>query len=444
VRHEKVVGGWKLLTRRTIAAALFLIALAIATIGALLSAYFAAPWLSSPPALLALSVVVFAAIAWLGMRMIAAVWRANRQNCFAMIFASCAAVVFCLFLYFNVVRSSASRALGAAPAFAHTRYWQLPTGSRIAYSEFDPATRAATKPYPIIFLHGGPGIAQEQPDQDFYSGFTAQGFRVYLYDQAGSGLSGVLPVGKYKVQQAVEDLDAIRQTLGAEKVILIGHSWGSTLAASYIAEYPGRVAKVVFHSPGPIWHLLQLGQQFDYSRTDFSGKTDPPPLRLLAAMFLQMRNPVAAENMLPQAEADQLFLTMTAHIGGAFVCKGDSAKLPGFVKQISSGEMDPRFNPYVQFRYNLQTENSAGDPHEKLRGSATPALLLFPECNYLPWTVTLDYRKTFSNLTVIYVPRAGHSIHFEQPELMRQAIVDFLLDQPYAHPPYTSDTDPRR
>jgi pimeloyl-ACP methyl ester carboxylesterase len=32
------------------------------------------------------------------------------------------------------------------------------------------------------------------------------------------------------------DLEAIRQTLGAEKMILIGHFWGSTLAASYMGE----------------------------------------------------------------------------------------------------------------------------------------------------------------------------------------------------------------
>jgi pimeloyl-ACP methyl ester carboxylesterase len=55
----------------------------------------------------------------------------------------------------------------------------------------------------------------------------------------------------------------------------------------------------------------------------------------------------------------------------------------------------------------------------------------------------LDYRNTFVNLKVFYIPRAGHYIQFEQPELMDKVIRSFLLDQPDAIPPYTSDADPR-
>ena len=40
-----------------------------------------------------------------------------------------------------------------------------------------------------------------------------------------------------------------------EKMILIGHSWGSTLAVSYMAKFPTHVAKAVFHSPAQIWRL---------------------------------------------------------------------------------------------------------------------------------------------------------------------------------------------
>jgi proline iminopeptidase len=70
-------------------------------------------------------------------------------------------------------------------------------------------------------------------------------------------------------------------------------------------------------------------------------------------------------------------------------------------------------------------------------------MILFGECDYLPWSGALDYRKTLSNAKTYYVPRAGHFIQFEQPELMRRMIVAFLLDQPEPIPPYSSELDPR-
>ncbi len=124
------------------------------------------------------------------------------------------------------------------------KYWQLPTGSVIAYSEYDPPAGVALKTDAVVYLHGGPGVRQGPFDQDIYGRFAGNGFRVFLYDQAGSGLSGFLPhLRDYTVARSVADLEAIRQKIGVEKMILIGHSWGSTLAASYMAKFPDHVAR---------------------------------------------------------------------------------------------------------------------------------------------------------------------------------------------------------
>ena len=78
-------------------------------------------------------------------------------------------------------------------------------------------------------------------------------------------------ISDYTFKRMVDDLEAISK-IGAHKSILIRHSWGSTLDASYMAKYPGHVAKVIFHSPGDIWNW----GPFDYSRTDAPGF---PPFR---------------------------------------------------------------------------------------------------------------------------------------------------------------------
>jgi len=91
----------------------------------------------------------------------------------------------------------------------------------------------------------------------------------------------------------------------------------------------------------------------------------------------------------------------------------------------------------------LDTASPAGDPHQALRKDHTPAILLFPECNYLGWSGVVDYRKTMPNLKTYYIPHAGHYIQFEQPDLMRRIMVAFLLDQPDVIAPVQDDGDPR-
>ena len=56
-------------------------------------------------------------------------------------------------------------------------------------------------------------------------------------------------------------------------MILIGHSWGGTLSAHYAATYPDRVAKLVFHSPGPIWMESFIPFEFGRPRTHTSTAT---------------------------------------------------------------------------------------------------------------------------------------------------------------------------
>ena len=129
------------------------------------------------------------------------------------------------------------------------QYWDLPTGSHVAYIHY--AAQAPTKATPIIFfLHGGPGafiVDHSAAAEHFYRSLTTLGFDVYLYDQIGSGHSARLSDPRqYTVERHISDLEAIRQRLLARRVILIGDSWGAALAAKYIAEHPDSCAKAFF------------------------------------------------------------------------------------------------------------------------------------------------------------------------------------------------------
>lgn len=426
--------------RRVAAVLVLLIAVGAALAAGLLTPYFLAPRTANILLLTISAVVSFALLTLAGTKLGLYCWGTDRRRLIATL-STLLTIMFLGWLYICVLRPSRSHFAGVVP-YANTKYWQLPTGSMIAYSEYDPPQGVAAKPEAIVYLHGGPGVRQGPFDQDIYGSFAANGFRVFLYDQAGSGLSGFLPhLQDYTVARSVADLEAIRQKIGVEKVILIGHSWGSTLAASYMAKFPTHVAKVVFHSPGRIWRLES--EDADYSRTD-AGLTGLPSLRLLAALFLNDRNPNAAEKLVPQLESEILVVPSFRQTLGTVVCKGDFNKLPKDLIGALDGHENPGINPYVLQELVPDTENAEDDPHAALRENHTPAILLYPECNYLSWGGAVDYRKTLPNLKIYYIPRAGHYIQFEQPELLKRVILTFLLDQPEVLSPYTSDADPRK
>lgn len=97
---------------------------------------------------------------------------------------------------------------------------------------------------PVLFLHGGPGY-------NSYSFAQLEGpllerqLRMIYFDQRGSGRSERPWTRDYKMSTLVEDVDALRRTLGVDKLAIIGHSFGGTLALEYAAAHPEHVAGLV-------------------------------------------------------------------------------------------------------------------------------------------------------------------------------------------------------
>ncbi|MFL6123936.1 alpha/beta fold hydrolase [Actinophytocola sp.] len=99
----------------------------------------------------------------------------------------------------------------------------------------------------------GPGIADLPGLSRFFQPLAALGYDVYVYDELGASRSARSENPRaYGIECDVADLEEVRHTIGAERMILIGHSYGGTLAAHYLAAYPIRVTRLVLSSPGPL------------------------------------------------------------------------------------------------------------------------------------------------------------------------------------------------
>jgi proline iminopeptidase len=103
----------------------------------------------------------------------------------------------------------------------------------------------------LIVLHGGPGA-----DYRYLLNckeFAAQGYFVVFYDQRGSGLSKRHPKSTYTLKTPEDDLGAViryYRRSPAQKVFLLGHSWGGMLATAYVNSNPAVVHGLILGEPG--------------------------------------------------------------------------------------------------------------------------------------------------------------------------------------------------
>lgn len=95
---------------------------------------------------------------------------------------------------------------------------------------------------PVVVLHGGWG-AEHSYLLDAFRGFWDE-YRFIFYDQRGS-LRSPCPVDSISVEQHVRDLEQLRQALGLDRMILVGHSMGTFLGMSYLESFPAHVEGLV-------------------------------------------------------------------------------------------------------------------------------------------------------------------------------------------------------
>lgn len=134
-------------------------------------------------------------------------------------------------------------------------------GLKIALTHKAPAILSGD--YPVLFIHGAsfPSALSFGFKMNGYSwidNMAENGYDVYALDFLGYGNADRYPemetdkpdgkpVGRaidvYKdVDKAV---DLIIQKTGKTKVLLVGHSWGGSVAALYATKFPGKVARLV-------------------------------------------------------------------------------------------------------------------------------------------------------------------------------------------------------
>jgi proline iminopeptidase len=299
-----------------------------------------------------------------------------------------------------------------------TRFWNLPTGSKIAYTMV-PA-KGVKKPFPLIYLHGGPGAGVTDLEIKILSSLADDGYDVYLYDQAGCGQSARLQdITQYTAERHKRDFEEIVKQLPAEKVILIAQSWGSILSLLFLANNPQKVEKLIVTAPGiiqpsydqfaeiPAPDSLRLRKPYVSRRATLISKN----LRARAAIYL-IKN--YGWKLMPDEEADKLQTYLVNELNREMVCDTANA--------VKAESTEGFYAHYM----TLKSEANIKDPRPALRNSLVPVYLMKGECDNQKWGFTAEYLQLFPNHKLKVINGAGHNIFIEKPAAYLETIREYL------------------
>lgn len=127
----------------------------------------------------------------------------------------------------------------------------LPNGKTLPLGYVRSGTGAST---PVLVLPGGPGLASVAPYRLFRAASAKRGLDVVMVEHRGIGMSrrtdegADLEPGVVSITNVLDDLRAVLDAEGIERVVVYGSSYGSYLAGAFGARHPERVAAMILDS----------------------------------------------------------------------------------------------------------------------------------------------------------------------------------------------------
>lgn len=307
-----------------------------------------------------------------------------------------------------------------------TRYWVMEKGYKIAYTKINGDSTNVNPA--IIFLHGGPGGYIHSAIINQMKEIAHHGYNVFLYDQIGSGLSDRLSKPKdYSFEGHLNDLyEIIYKHIKAEKIILIGHSFGGILATHFTANHPDKVKKLILSSPGD---LQPYRTNPDGTLTDMTQLYKKPTK-------YQFKQPV---EVFEQTEKDflQPRIVMSMLCAMAFNFKWASDKefddytntmASKFTKGMVADPKNVKPEEGGAGGYSHGFSNFYGNLHDvrdKLRQLNIPVIVMQGQYDQGDYSSVYEYADVLHG-KYIFIENAGHIIWWDKPAEYSRCIINFL------------------
>ena len=216
-------------------------------------------------------------------------------------------------------------------------------------------------------------------------------FRCIVMDSRGAGDSEHTIDG-YTIEQYVEDVIGLADSLGLEKFTFLGHSMGGGIGMQLAINHSERLEKLILVAPIP------------------SGGTTPPAELTAVAKAMkerqrQLRNdPDRRDKMIQERQKMQIRETSIQDIENSV----DRAL------SISEGHFEQSIETMEQFNVTNQLGNIV-----------TPTLMISGAADVLAKANMEDLQR-LPNATIHVFSRVGHSPHNDVPEEFAKVVNDFL------------------
>jgi proline iminopeptidase len=278
----------------------------------------------------------------------------------------------------------------------------------------------------VIVLHGGPGASATALFRHYNADLERRFLMVY-WDQRGTGRSyrSSIPAESMTIGQFVRDLDEVVQLVrgrfGKDKVVLLGHSWGSAIGILYAARFPENVA--AFVGVGQVADMRE-GERlsYEFARTEATRRNHRSALRELDRIGSP---PHDVDGMLTSRKWMERF-------GGAFYGNLSKGKLIWAALGTDEANLIDliRFGQGNRFSLtHLWTEFRDFAVDETIVSFRTPIVFFLGRHDrQVPSVLAAKYfeRIEAPHKRLVWFEQSAHNPPFEEPDLFNRTLIEIL------------------
>lgn len=253
----------------------------------------------------------------------------------------------------------------------------------------------------LIAHHGGGGIGSlAEPKATF--GPLSDKFQVVVFDARGCGISeGIEP---YSHAQWAADVDALREWIGAEQIVVAGGSYGGFIAMEYAIAYPDHVRAMILRDTS------LDGSNFD----------------------------TLTENARNQTRVTLDWENFDRYWGGTIrddadlkACWAELIPLYDFEYDpvVSAARVEAGIYRHESHNWCFQHNVPVYDLKPALPAVTCPTLVTVGRTDWVtPVASAEKIASLIPNSRLVIFEKSGHSPQFEEPELFQKTMRDFLAD----------------
>lgn len=272
-------------------------------------------------------------------------------------------------------------------------------GKQIVWDE----EKHCMKEKPVCFvLHGGPGGDHYIYGEYFH--WLTEYMQLIFIDYRGNGRSGRdKDTSNYTIKQNVEDLEALRQYLGLDKIVVMGQSYGGIMSQAYSIAYPQNVCAAILLATAP------SGETMANASKELEKRGTPE-------MKAYFENVVLAGKINNNAEWRNYLHTFAPMytLYGVETYREEVDRCVLNYEPINAGSID------------LNTFNFLDDLHK----IDCPVLLIGGEFD---WICTIDQtykiKERIKDCTIVEIKDSSHEIFLDQPQQTHLELDKFVTER---------------